>query len=85
MIRRPFLYYTTPAREIKPGAGFFSKLMAASRASDAPSFLGRGGLFFLVASNFIFVQMIVKEAIPKESRKPYWALLLIPVLLLAVV
>ena len=43
------------------------------------------GLFFLVASNFIFVQMIVKEAIPKEARKPYWALLLIPVLLLAVV
>lgn len=43
------------------------------------------GLFFLVTSNLIFVQMIVKAAIPERDRKPYWALLLIPVLLLAVV
>ena len=43
------------------------------------------GLFFLVASNFIFVQMIVKEAIPVGKRKPYWGLLLIPLLLLALV
>ena len=40
---------------------------------------------FLVASNFIFVQMIVKEAIPAGKRKPYWGLLLIPLLLLALV
>ena len=43
------------------------------------------GLFFLVTSNLISVQMIVKAAIPERDRKPYWALLLIPVLLLAVV
>ena len=43
------------------------------------------GLFFLVASNFIFVQMIVKEAVPAGKRKPYWGLLLIPLLLLALV
>ena len=41
------------------------------------------GLFFLVASNSIFVQMIVKEAVPAGKCKPYWGLLLIPLLLLA--
>ncbi len=48
-------------------------------------FFNNHGMFFLVMSNFIFVQMIVKAAIPERDRKPYWALLLIPVLLLAVV
>ena len=48
-------------------------------------FFENRGLFFLVMSNFIFVQMIVKAAVPERERKPYWALLLIPVLLLAVV
>ena len=43
------------------------------------------GLFFLVASNFIFVQMIVKEAVPAGKRRSYWGLLLIPLLLLALV
>ena len=48
-------------------------------------FFNNHGLFFLVTSNFIFVQMILKEAIPVGARKPYWALLLIPLALLAVV
>ncbi len=42
------------------------------------------GLFFLVASNFIFVQMIMQEAIPEGERKPYIGFLLVPLLLLAV-
>ncbi len=48
-------------------------------------FFNNHGLFFLVTSNFIFVQMILKEAVPAGARKPYWALLLIPLALLAVV
>ena len=48
-------------------------------------FFNNRGMFFLVTSNFIFVQMIMKEAIPAYERRPYWVLLLIPLLLLAVV
>ena len=56
-----------------------------SRREVLGLFFENRGLFFLVASNFIFVQMIVKAAIPKEDRKPYWGLLLIPLLLLGAV
>ena len=48
-------------------------------------FFNNRGMFFLVMSNFIFVQMIMKEAIPSYERRPYWVLLLIPLVLLAVV
>ena len=48
-------------------------------------FFNNHGLFFLVMSNFIFVQMILKEAVPPRARRPYWVLLMIPLLLLAVV
>ena len=56
-----------------------------SRREVLGLFFENRGLFFLVASNFIFVQMFVKAAIPKEDRKPYWAMLLIPLLLLGAV
>ncbi len=56
-----------------------------NRRETLGMFFENRGLFFLVTSNFIFVQMILKEAIPAEARKPYWALLLIPLLLLAAV
>ena len=56
-----------------------------SRRETMGLFFETRGLFFLVTSNFIFVQMILKEAIPEMSRKPYWGLLLIPLLLLAAV
>lgn len=48
-------------------------------------FFNNHGLFFLVTSNFIFVQMILKAAVPAIEQRPYWVLLLIPMLLLAVV
>ena len=56
-----------------------------NRRETLGMFFENRGLFFLVASNFIFVQMILKEAIPVGARKPYWALLLIPLVLLAAV
>ena len=56
-----------------------------SRRETLGMFFENRGLFFLVTSNFIFVQMILKEAIPAGARKPYWALLLIPLLMLAAV
>lgn len=56
-----------------------------NRRETLGMFFENRGLFFLVASNFIFVQMILKEAIPVGARKPYWALLLIPLVLLATV
>ncbi len=56
-----------------------------NRRETLGMFFENRGLFFLVASNFIFVQMILKEAIPVGARKPYWALLLIPLMLLAAV
>lgn len=46
-------------------------------------FFENHGLFFLVMSNLVLVQMILKAAIPEEERKPYWALLLVPLGLLA--
>ncbi len=46
-------------------------------------FFENRGMFFLVLSNFVLVQMIMKAAVPKEQRKPYWLLLLIPVAMLA--
>ena len=48
-------------------------------------FFNNRGMFFLVLSNFIFVQMIMKATIPAYEQRPYWVLLLIPLLLLAVV
>jgi hypothetical protein len=48
-------------------------------------FFNNRGMFFLVMSNFIFVQMIMKEAIPSYERRPYWVLLMIPLVLLAIV
>ena len=48
-------------------------------------FFENRGLFFLVMSNLVLVQMILRAAIPEGERKPYWALLLIPLALLAVV
>lgn len=47
-------------------------------------FFSNRGMFFLVMSNCVFVRMILREAIPQKEQKPYLALLLIPMVLVAV-
>ena len=43
------------------------------------------GMFFLVMSNVAMVQMVLKEAVPKGQRKPYFLLLVLPLVLLLLV
>ncbi|MBQ9366011.1 MAG: hypothetical protein IJT82_09555 [Schwartzia sp.] len=46
-------------------------------------FFENKGLFFLIMSNVSLIQMVLKEAVPKEKRMPYFLLLVVPLLLLA--
>lgn len=48
-------------------------------------FFENKGMFFLVMSNVSLVQMVLKETIPKEQRKPYLLLLVLPLALLLLV
>lgn len=43
------------------------------------------GIFFLVISNAALVQMVLKENIPQEQRKPYLLLMAVPLALMLLV
>ena len=46
-------------------------------------FFENKGMFFLIMSNVSLIQMILKEAVPPEKRRPYFLLLVVPLALLA--
>ncbi len=46
-------------------------------------FFENKGMFFLIMSNVSLIQMVLKEAVPQEKRKPYLLLLVVPLALLA--
>ena len=46
-------------------------------------FFENKGMFFLIMSNVSLIQMVLKEAVPQEERKPYLLLLVVPLALLA--
>ncbi len=54
-----------------------------SRYEALGIFCRRRGLFFIIVSDLSLIQMVLKEAVPQEQRRPYLLLLVIPLALLA--
>ena len=45
-------------------------------------FFENKGMFFLIMSNVAMIQMVLKASVPKEERKPYFLLLVVPLVLM---